>query len=180
MDTTMTEPGQTTRPKFLQVMCILSFVGIGFVYLFSAIGINKTFLQSEQDKASERDMTVQKVIQMNPEADEGAILEALSEGEKYEKPNWFIGVACNILTLIGVIMMWQMKKTGFYLYTAGELVSYLLTILFCGMDGMKAGIHAASIWGSFAENMAIAVFTIVVVFDIVFIVLYAMNLKHMK
>lgn len=34
------------------------------------------------------------------------------------------------LGLTGVLMMWQLKKTGFYLYAAAKIVLYFLPVLF--------------------------------------------------
>lgn len=180
METSTFPPDQPARPTFLKVLCILTFIGVGFLLIFSAMGFNKTFLLSEDEKTNLRDMTVQQVVQMNPSIEEEVIYEILLEGEKYEKPNWIIGLVCSLLSLTGALLMWNLKKIGFHLYSAGEILSYVLILAFFGMDGFNSGMRAASLWGGFASTLASATFVIAIAFDIAFIAMYAMNLKHMK
>ncbi|TAL61473.1 MAG: hypothetical protein EPN85_04835 [Bacteroidetes bacterium] len=180
METSPFTPGQSARPTFLKVVCILTFIGAGLVLLFSSFGINSAFFQSPDEKATIREMTVEQVLKMNSDADEEYVYEVLLENEKYEQSNLINGMVFSLLSLIGALLMWRMKKTGFYLYVAGELVTYLVTLVLHGADGFKAGINAASIWSSSYESMAAASIVLIAAFDIAFIAMYAMNLKHMK
>jgi hypothetical protein len=68
-------------------------------------------------------------------------------------------------------MMWQMKKTGFYLYLVGELAPLALSFLMLGSIGAASGLAG----GAMAAAGAIAA-----IFPIAFVVMYALNLKHMK
>ncbi len=67
----------------------------------------------------------------------------------------------NIPILIGVLMMWKQKKVGFYVYTAFEIIQAVMPMIIIG--GL-AGI-GASVW--------------YLILAVLFIILYAVNLKHM-
>ncbi len=68
-----------------------------------------------------------------------------------------IGLVLTLIGLVGVIMMWKLKKTGFYVYTGTQLLGIVVPIVMGGEFGL---------WGA--------------IFSAVFIVLYGMNLKHMS
>ena len=66
----------------------------------------------------------------------------------------------NLLTLTGAILMWNLKKTGFYLYVAGIIVLVAAPLTM----GKLVGAIGATIIGFVG---------------VVFIVMYAVNLKQM-
>ena len=61
-----------------------------------------------------------------------------------------------IVGLFGVIKMWKLQKVGFMLYTGASVVSMIMGIVYSGFGVMG------------------------VIFPILFIVLYGLNLKHLK
>jgi len=61
-------------------------------------------------------------------------------------------------SLFGAIMMWKLKKTGFYLYVAANIIAAILPMVWLG--------SAFAIMGF--------------IWPVIFIVLYAINLKHLK
>ena len=71
------------------------------------------------------------------------------------------GIAA-ILTLVGAILMWGLNKKGFYIYVAGTIVSIVAPLViyegFMGLLGSGA----------------------IAFFGIIFVVLYFLNLKHMR
>lgn len=67
-----------------------------------------------------------------------------------------------IVCLIGVFMMWKLKKTGFYIYTLAQVVTVAAPFIFVG--GLAGGLMA----------------TLGAIFPVIFIILYALNLKHMS
>ncbi len=68
----------------------------------------------------------------------------------------------NIVVLIGVFMMWKLKKTGYYVYTLGQVASVATPFLIVG--SLAGGLMA----------------TLGAIFPILFIILYGLNLKHMS
>ena len=58
--------------------------------------------------------------------------------------------------------MWKLKKTGFYIYTVGQLAYVIVPFVMIG--------------GGLAGLMGI----VGAIFPVIFIILYALNLKHMS
>jgi len=61
-------------------------------------------------------------------------------------------------------MMWKLKKTGFYIYVIGEIAPVILPFVLFGGFGVL---------GTMALVMGL-------IFPIAFIIMYALNLKHMS
>jgi hypothetical protein len=68
-----------------------------------------------------------------------------------------------LLTLSGALLMWQLKRNGFYLYIAGVAVGIIIPFYVFGNDLVAVG---ASSFANF--------------FGLIFIALYALNLKSLK
>lgn len=67
-----------------------------------------------------------------------------------------VGFVTVIVSLFGVIKMWKLQKIGFYLYVGASVVSMIMGVVYSGFSVMA------------------------VIFPILFIVLYGLNLKHLK
>ncbi len=72
-------------------------------------------------------------------------------------------VILSIVALLGVIMMWQLKKAGFYLYAAARVLIILVPFVFIGYN-----------------LISILMFSGGLVFASLFIILYGINLKEMS
>lgn len=156
---------QKQRPTFLTVICILSFIGLGFSILGAIINLAMApmmqevsgIAQSGMDEAMNEISTdapaalpfIQKLFGSSM-----AMMEHLTEIS-------IINLICSAIALFGVIKMWQLKKVGFYLYTGGKIIIILTPIVLVG--GL---IGSMSLIGA--------------VFPIAFIVMYAVNLKAME
>jgi len=82
-----------------------------------------------------------------------------------------ISLVCQALCLIGVIMMWKLKKTGFFLYLVGEIVPSIYSLIVYG--GAAASIP-------FLGDAVLMIYILSFGFPIAFIIMYALNLKHMS
>jgi len=141
------------RPVFLTVLGILSYVGIAFSILSAVISI-LTFESSLY------------LMNANPMMSEFGIGgDYIQRMEQYGILVYVIVILSNIGCLIGVLLMWKLKKIGFYIYTVNEFLPIFVNLAFLGTIG-----------GAFGS------FTIVVslIFPIAFVIMYALNLKHMK
>ena len=121
---------QTTnqRPTFLTVLCILTFIGSGLGILFSLLGIfgigaMNSFLSNYAGAGA---------------ADAGILKPILT-------------LVFSAASIYGAIMMWSLKKMGFYLYVAAQVL-----MLIFGFG-----------W--------LALF-----FTALFVVLYYLNFKHLQ
>lgn len=153
---------EVKRPTFLTVLCILTFVGAGLnlvmsivnYFSYSAMASNGSNLFNSLGGggSAESEQLAQGI---------GALAEAF--GMDFEKMALvsLIQALINIPILIGALLMWKQKKTGFYVYTVFELVQPIIPLVM-GL-GMLGGMMA--VFG--------------ILFAVVFIVLYGLNLKHM-
>lgn len=145
METTETtnsaEP--TKRPVFLTVLCILTYIWSGITCFASLI----TPLIS--------DMAVE-AIQSSPTFDESEMkynMAVLKAGWEYHAPIFLMG----LLSLVGAILMWNLKKIGFHLYTAANIAILFIPTLIIDLPITIAG----------------------VLITLGFIIMYAVNLKNM-
>jgi hypothetical protein len=158
-------PATTTRPTLLTVLCILSFIGgawgiiSGIQSLTSNSAAEMAEMQAQMDEARS---------QMGDEASGmvGGMMDGAMEiAQKAAENAVPIGITTIVLALVsilGVWQMWNLKKSGFYLYTVAALLGLAVPLFFMGFS-----------------MMALMSVGIAGIFSILFIILYAMNLKYM-
>lgn len=151
---------QKKRPVFLLVLCILTFVGAGIGLIGAVISL-LTMGQAEE-----------AFNQMNNVMGElgGELGMNLEDTYKWAKISNYLNLLGNALCLGGALLMFRLRKFGFYIYVPGQIFpligAYLaLNSMFGG--GILAGLGVFSV--VFNAFIAIA-----------FIVMYGLNLKHMK
>ncbi|HMU15766.1 MAG TPA: hypothetical protein PKE53_17390 [Flavobacteriales bacterium] len=162
-DMTMDAP---KRPTLLTVLCILSFIG-GILGLWD--GYKNAFTDAPQKALEEAKAQVQESMDQlgsdNPMA--GMMNDMIATAEKgveNAKTLGYSNLAFSLISLAGVWMMWNLKKTGFWLYLLASIGG--LAVMFSVLGG----------GGLFANITSI----LAVVITAVFIILYGVNLKHMR
>jgi hypothetical protein len=78
-------------------------------------------------------------------------------------PLGYIGLLASALSLLGVWMMWNLKRTGYWIYIVAGVAGLFLPFIFIGFSTL--GLLSLG-FGAFIT--------------ILFIVLYGLNLKHMS
>ena len=146
------EVKKTERPTFLTVLCILSYIGVGIAVITSLVAITA-------GKAGSMFMNAAKDI----EGMETSGMETASKGLKYASTVSGVSLISALVVLVGVIMMWKLKKTGYYIYIVGEIAPVIASFLLIGMAGFFGGFMAM----------------IGLIFPVLFIILYGLNVKHM-
>ncbi len=161
-DTIDWEVDKNKLPSGLNTLSILSFIGCGLGAISMLVSIFKK-------TPSEADLqTMQDKMDQSPE-----ILKSIMGSHSVELTRKTIenGLAINLLSVIalvlcfyGVLRMRALKKEGFYIYVLGELVLPLATtIIFIGLG----------LFGSFTLAFLIGI-------PLVFVILYATQLKHLS
>lgn len=162
-----TQTQKQARPTFLTVVCIISFVGLGLSIMnnlgnigFGAFGsavypfIQDAFEQALNEvDASDPGATIFVEQIFNAVLELLEILPILAS----------ITLALTIVALIGVIMMWNLNKTGFYLYSGSKVVIIFIPMILMGANFISTMIVISGIF-----------------FAGLFITMYALNLKAMK
>lgn len=159
---------QPKRSQFLTVLCILTFIMCGISVLSGVWGIYQSTPEAMQKN-------VEQLRVVNPEmADnlENQMIEMQSN--PYNKIAPYLGLVYTLLSFLGVMMMWNLSKKGFYLYAIAEILPYT-GFVFMGKNSL-------SMMGPPGGNntvIAMVVIVLMVVIDVVFVSLYAKNLKEM-
>ena len=160
METISTEPidqfmpPEPKRPDFLKVLCILSFIACGLCILLFAMGTMCLVLDENTINT-----IWQKMIEKNP------IFEDM-DGVVFFRHVGLMSMyslVCNVVSLIGVIMMWNLNRIGFFIYVIAELTAHCFRI---EINTAEAATHSGLIFSIFL--------------DLAFIIMYAVNLKYMK
>ncbi|HMQ76011.1 MAG TPA: hypothetical protein PKE21_08945 [Flavobacteriales bacterium] len=155
------------RPTLLTVICILSFLA-GAWGLVS--GVRNAFTDAPQAAVAEMQGEMEKAMaemgdQQVPMVEE-MMASALSMAEKaaeHAKPLGYGEIAFSLLSLFGVWNMWNLKRSGFWIYLVASIGGVVMPLVYLG--------------GGIATILGLGVGGLITV---VFIVLYAVNLKHMR
>jgi hypothetical protein len=160
------EPMQDKMPVFLKVLCILTFVSCGLSLLTTIYGL------TIGDNLRESVMQMQQVSTGSGELDKMAAgMEAnLAEMEKWTKYGHYLMLGNIALTLTGALMMWQRKKMGFFIYVFGQILPIISVI------GSYSAMKNIPFMG--VGVLIGAIFT--VLFAVAFVIMYGVNLKHMR
>ena len=164
MEQTTTEGPK--RPQFLTVLCILTFIGVGIgivmsvmawwaMHAMSAIADAATGMAEGMAESSGTDMSSMPGM--------GDAMASANAAVKWANVTLIVGVVGALLCLVGALQMWKLKKTGFYIYVVGELAPVIASAILLG----------GAAFGGMALVMG-------AVFPLLFVVLYGLNLKHMK
>lgn len=165
-----TEPEK--RPSFLTWLCILTFIGSGWGIISGILSYttahkaSRVFSENLHVRDSVvRNDTAKVTIRRNRFFSSGKIKGSFSKMFKEDniRKSAIGKLIAAILTLTGALLMWQSKRTGFYLYIAGTIVAIAVPFYLFGNDLVAVG---ASSFVNF--------------FGLIFIALYALNLKSLK
>ncbi len=150
------------RPPFLNVLCILSFIGIGYEVLNNIMGMiiaSSGFLEK-----------VEEMMQNMPDERAYNIMESFGYFDMLHTMSatgftvCIVGIAGALICLVGVLQMWNLKKTGYYIYFIGEI---------------GVPIIIASIWGA-SSLILMMIAVCMFIFPIAFVIMYGFNLKYLE
>ncbi len=157
------EEKKIRRPDFLTVLCILTFIGSGWTVLSSIFSIFT---------AGTFNHNAQMERYMNTMEDQGSnsfisglmnsSMEVLHATQEHAKTIALIQLLLALISLLGAIFMFWLKRSGFYFYTTAQVLMLFVLPAFVGFSFVTA---AGMLLGG--------------VFTALFITLYAINLKYM-
>ena len=156
------------RSSFLKILCILSFIMCGLSFVFGLIGIYQSTPEAMQKN-------VEQIRLVNPEmADQMENQMIEMEANPYTKVAPYLGLVYTLLSFMGVLLMWNLSKKGFYIYAIAEILPYT-SFIFMGKNSL-------SMMGPPGANnsmVAMIVVVMMVIIDVVFVSLYAKKLNEM-
>lgn len=151
------------RPVFLTVLCILTYISCGYAFLMSLWRL-ATGGDTEQSLNRLKNMP-----QFQDEVPE-KIMKGIQKMAEWQVTADLLALGNVALCLAGALLMWKLRKSGFYLYVVGQILPFV------SLFGMYSVVQNVPIFG-----MAMLIVSIfVALFAIAFIIMYAVNLKHMR
>jgi hypothetical protein len=174
---------QHIRPTLLTVLCILTFIGSSWLIL------TNIWAYSTASKTAQMISTVRNETENNPTKNLDSLKAKNNDSLKThvgQKRGFFFrekmissfskimtaenirktalgAIISAIFTLIGALLMWRFKRSGFYLYAVGTLIGLSVPFYLYGINVMSIGI-------SFFSGF----------FGLIFIALYALNIKSLR
>ena len=145
-------------PDMINVLTILTFVGCGF----GVIGSLWTFSKAKSTYDTLSSANLDQLPDFVKKLSGGDILESARKAYEMRVPILLMGLISCALCIAGAVQMRKLKKTGFTIYTIGELLPIIFSVILLGSSATGLG----SIF-----SYAIA---------ILFVVLYATQLKYLK
>ncbi len=160
-------PAVPQRPTLLTVLCILSFLAGAWGLID---GGRNAFTNKPQEDYAEAKVKMEETMEQLGDDASGMVrtmmdsaMEMAEKAVEHAKPLGFAGMILSAISLLGVWMMWNLKRNGFWLYVAASLGALVVPIYFLG--------------GSMTALLSVAFMGFI---TLIFIVLYAVNLKHMS
>ncbi|MEZ0484873.1 hypothetical protein [Fibrella aquatica] len=152
------------RSQFLTILCIFSFLSCGWGIIESSVAL------SDPDQVAKTPFTGHKPSnEANPDRrdprnfyeDSGANSDnPMPEDPRVVRQLSMAQLVYSLVTLLGVGLMFRLRKIGFYIYIVGALLGFGLPLYFVGL---------ASLGTSFS-----------VFFSVLFAVMYGFCLREMK
>ena len=153
------------RPVFLKVLCILTFIGSGYgmisntISYFNATEMSKIAAEAMQEVDKKKDKDPESVNLLNKIKDNASVMATPENIRKAAMGNIITSAFC----LLGAVLMWNLRRTGFYIYTLATVISIILPFYLFGSN--------------FLTNLSGGILGFI---GILFIIFYAMNIKSMK
>lgn len=163
-----------SRPTLLTVLCILTFIGSGWavmanIWAYSTAAKTAQIFQNnvvkEADTSKNNDSVSLNRQQKRKIFFGEKMMVSVSKIMTVDniRKNAMGTIIASLLTLTGALMMWWLKRKGYYIYILGVVIGLLIPFYIYGGNILAVGMS------SFAGF-----------FGLVFIALYSLNLKAMK
>ncbi|MCB0792497.1 MAG: hypothetical protein H6595_03295 [Flavobacteriales bacterium] len=166
-DITMPHGRAQQRPTLLTIICVLSAIA-GLWGLWG--GVQNAFTGKADRELAEAEAKMEEVrgqLQGQPggafaERMMDSAMELARKAAENAKPMGYASIALALLSLFGVWHMWNLRRSGFWYYLLAAIGSLLVPVVFLG--------------GGLMTVLSVGFFGLI---TIVFVILYAVNLKHM-
>lgn len=163
------EQGPAKRPMFLTVLCILTFVSCGLTFVTDVYGL---LTAKQQQESLEKSLKVMDQLQSNDEMPEmfGSMTNGVAKMAEWTTTAHYLSLGNVLICLAGALLMWRLRKMGYFIYIFGQLLPFVSLV----------GIY------SVVQDVPLLGFSMIIggvfiaIFAIAFIIMYGVNLKHMR
>jgi hypothetical protein len=118
------------RPLFLTILCVLGFIGSITSIVVNAIGFFNAETEVVQIKSGNQKTQLRNVF---GKADAAQLSLSNLTPENFQKFS-VGGIVSALLCLIGVLLMWKFKKSGYYSYVLGTFFTLITHFLLFGEE----------------------------------------------
>ena len=132
------ETNQLKRPTFLTVLCILTFIGSGWGVLSQLFSLLFTNLV---DVSAQTEQLNTMMDNMESGAGTSFLSGILSSSQEvmqatmmHAKSIAVISLVLSLLSLCGAILMFSLRRIGFYIYTVAQLLLLFVVPYFAGFS----------------------------------------------
>lgn len=159
------------RPAFLLVLCILTFIASGFGVIMGLVNLTGV---------NDVESTFRNASVGNPEAQ--AIFENIDIAGMQSIQNTvnIIALIASVLCLAGALIMFKMKKIGFLPYVLGQVAAIYSAYLSVSLIEKMSEVMPVAAMGDMMSMVGGATMIFSVIIAIAFIIMYGVNLKHLK
>lgn len=146
------EQSHAQRPYFLSVLCVLGFIlSIGSI-LQNSIGFFKSDTEVAQILEGKEKTQLKNLFSFDKAAVDAPLAIHNLTPENYEKFS-IGGVVAALLCLVGVVLMWLQKLSGFYSFVLGTFFNLITHFLLFGDNIGAMGLSL--VWAFFGLVLAI-------------------------
>lgn len=155
------------RPIFLTVLCILTFVGSGWGILSNLSSLFTSAFLTEGQMEMQQFSTLSDPMQQGPYATFMAhfldsSIELATAAFKHVRDIAVLQLVLSVLSLLGAILMFYLRRIGFYLYVTAQILMLFVLPYFVGFSMLVILAMGSSAF-----------------FALLFILLYAIHLKYL-
>ncbi|MGB0933719.1 MAG: hypothetical protein ACPGU5_05520 [Lishizhenia sp.] len=160
---------ETKRPVFLTVLCVLSFISIGFGLMSSLLGMINGPISNEKLEESLVDMYnmlsfyQDQGIEVMTDFIQKTIDSSLYINNETFYLNEALGLISLLVGLVGVVFMFKQLKLGFHFYIIYSILPVVILYM----------VLPAELISTFFVGISLF-------FNAIFCLLYGLNLKYMK
>jgi len=176
MESNLNEFEQESRPRptLLTVLCILTFIGSGWTIISSVYSYStaqRTARMFSQDSTNRQNNLIAqkdsatKHWRKNQTNFGPRMMLSLSKMLTEENIHKIAigGIISGLCTLVGALLMWWLRRNGFYLYILGVIIGIIVPFYLYGNNLLALGVSSFSNF-----------------FGLLFIALYALNIKSLR
>ena len=130
-EVTNTQQQQATRPLFLTVLCILGFIGSIASIVQNGIGFFRSEAEVVQIQSGTEKTQLKNLFSFDKATVNAPLAISNLTPENFEKFS-IGGIVAALLCLIGVVLMWLLKRSGFYSFVLGTFFNLITHFLLFG------------------------------------------------
>lgn len=159
-----TGPENSRLPGSINTLTILTFIGCGVAFLFTVYGFFTLEKSYEESMRMINSGDIDKMPDFVKKMLDPKAMEMMQKQIENKIPIFGVGMLGLALCTYGAILMRKLQKQGYYLWLLGNIVPLITSVILLGTESLTTNIFSV----------------IILVIEVIFAILYAMQLKYMK